>query len=806
VRISICFLLISFFSFGQKGTLFGTVSDENGTPVIGASIIYKGDITIGATTDKEGNYKLELPAKKVRLICRFTDKITDTFSIVIPENEFTEHDVTLKSYEDVTELEEVQIRVGKFDKRPEDITVSLEIIKPELIENKNTRSVETILDQTPGLNIMDGEPQIRGGSGFTFGVGSKVAVIVDDMPLLSGDAGRPEWSFIPVENIKQIEVVKGAGSVLSGSSALSGAIHIRTKYPSSTPTTKVNLYSGFYSFPRDTSQIWQDRPSIISGANFLHSRKIKNWDIVVGGNLNYDEGYIGPPRQDQFIEQSYPDTLSNFTNEQMRSKRARINFNIRHRSKKYRGLSYGINGNGMISQSPMVFAWLNDTSGLFQGYPGAVFLNEQTIANVDPFIHFNQSTGASHKLRGRLLYTNNNITANQSNRSLLYYGDYQFQRSYASLANLEFIGGVSGSYTDSYAELYAGSGSPFNSLLNISGYGQVEKKMWEIVNLSVGGRMEYFALNDTVTAIQPIFRAGGNIKLHQETYLRMSYGQGYRFPTITERFIQTGVGNFGVFPNPELKPETSSNSEVGIKQGVKFGPIYGYLDIAGFWQEYENTIEYLFGFWDLSSPTGAGFKFLNTGRSRVLGIDVSFSGKVQINKKNELSFITGYNYIIPKTLNPDLIYAYDSHPVEPKAYSFNNTSLNPENNILKYRFLHNIKADVSYTFNQVLSLGATVKYFSKMENLDLVISEFEETTAIISTIQNIRYMDYFEENNNGTWIIDARVNYTFKERHKVALIAANILNNMYSLRPLKMEAPRSIMFQYSLTLKHKSRK
>jgi len=102
-------------------------------------------------------------------------------------------------------LNTVDVVVGKFDKPIEDQTVSLEILKPELIENKNTRSIETALDQTPGLNILDGEPQIRGGSGFTFGVGSKVAVIVDDMPMLSGDAGRPEWGFIPVENIHRSE-------------------------------------------------------------------------------------------------------------------------------------------------------------------------------------------------------------------------------------------------------------------------------------------------------------------------------------------------------------------------------------------------------------------------------------------------------------------------------------------------------------------------------------------------------------------------------------------------------------------------
>lgn len=790
----------SFNFFAQEGNLFGRVTDRQGEPLIGATVIFKGDVTRGAMVDFEGNYTLNLPLGNQRLVCRFTNKVTDTFTVVITENNFTEYNVVLMDFYEVTEFEGVDILIGKFDKRPEDITVSVEVIKPEIIENKNTRSVETILDQTPGLNILDGEPQIRGGSGFTFGVGSKVAVIVDDMPMLSGDAGRPEWGFIPVENIKQIEVVKGAGSVLAGSSALSGAIHIRTKYPTAKPLTKVNLYSGFYSEPKSEDQVWWTDAPMIAGVNFLHSRIIGQWDVVLGGNLNYDHGYIGPPVQDAFIEQSFPDTISNFTNRQMSSKRARVNFNLRRRSIKNRGLSYGLNGNVMKSQSPLIFAWLNDSSGLFQGYPGATFLQEQTLFNLDPFIHLNLESGSKHKLRGRLLSANNQITGNQSNQSLVLFGDYQFQRVYSSLSDLEFIGGLSGQYTDSYAEMYAGSGTPDNTMLNVSGYAQLEKKFYKILNLSIGGRVEYFALNDTVTDIQPVFRAGGSLKVHQETYVRMSFGQGYRFPTITERFIQTGIGNFGVFPNPELNPEYSTNSEVGVKQGIKLGKIYGYFDLAAFWQEYDNTIEYLFGFWDSSSPVGAGFKFLNTGRSRVLGVDISFSGQAKINTNNRINFISGYNYILPKTLNPDLIYTVDSHPVNPRSYSYNSSSLHPEQQILKYRFLHNVKADVEWEHKKKFALGFSAKYFSKMENLDAVIEEFEESTAVINTIQNIRYMDYFRANQKGNWILDARISYAMNEKHKAAVIASNLLNNTYSLRPLRIEQLRTVMLQYTLKL------
>ena len=181
----------------------------------------------------------------------------------------------------------------EFEKPIEEITVSMQVIKPILIENKNIRNIQTILDLTPGLNILDNEPQIRGGSGFTFGVGSKVAVLIDDMPMISGEAGRPYWELIPVENVEHIEVIKGASSVLSGTSALSGSIHIMTATPASEPLNKITAYTGFYSAPRDRSMKWWDDYPYITGFSFLHSKKYGNMDLVLGGNVDFDHGYLG---------------------------------------------------------------------------------------------------------------------------------------------------------------------------------------------------------------------------------------------------------------------------------------------------------------------------------------------------------------------------------------------------------------------------------------------------------------------------------------------------------------------------------
>jgi iron complex outermembrane receptor protein len=400
------------------------------------------------------------------------------------------------------------------------------------------------------------------------------------------------------------------------------------------------------------------------------------------------------------------------------------------------------------------------------------------------------------------------MTANQSNRATTFYGDYMFQKSYPQLKGLDFIGGITSTFTNSYANIYVGSGSPENQLLNVSAYTQLESKINKTLNLSAGGRLEYFSLNDSVTALKPIFRAGTSLKIYQETYLRASYGQGYRFPTITERFIKTGVGNMGVFPNPNLKPESSWNAEVGIKQGLKFGKIFGYLDLAGFWQEYQNTIEYMFGVWyPLTTPqalgSSAGFKFLNTGESRVVGLDASFSGVAKISKKVELTFMTGYNYIVPKTLTPDYQYAIDSLN---RLFSYNTTSLDPSNGILKYRFLHNVKSDFELNINSKIGIGFSAKYFSKIVNMDAIIKDFEELTSDVDVLQDLRYMDYFESHRFGNWIFDARLYYSISARHKLALIGTNILNRSYSLRPLKIEPPRSIMVQYTFKLEGKEKK
>ena len=163
--------------------------------------------------------------------------------------------------------------------------------------------------------------------------------------------------------------------------------------------------------------------------------------------------------------------------------------------------------------------------------------------------------------------------------------------------------------------------------------------------------------------------------------------------------------------------------------------------------------------------------------------------------------MTGYNYIVPKSLNPDYVYWEGVNGLgQDTSYTFSATSLNPESGILKYRFLHNVKADVELTLFKKLSIGVSAKYFSKMENMDRVIESFEEFTEDLYFVQNIEYMDYYNSTRHGNLIFDARIGYKLTPKHKIAIISSNVGNKVYSLRPLKIEPPRTIMLQYSFKL------
>ena len=93
-------------------------------------------------------------------------------------------------------------------------------------------------------------------------------------------------------------------------------------------------------------------------------------------------------------------------------------------------------------------------------------------------------------------------------------------------------------------------------------------------------RAEYYRVNNhhreaetkifgTKVPFRPVFRAGLNYQLADYSFIRASFGQGYRNPSINEKYLRKDIGGVGVYPNLDIKPEKGFNAELGFKQGYK---------------------------------------------------------------------------------------------------------------------------------------------------------------------------------------------------------------------------------------------
>ncbi|HRZ21715.1 MAG TPA: TonB-dependent receptor, partial [Bacteroidales bacterium] len=390
----------------------------------------------------------------------------------------------------------------------------------------------------------------------------------------------------------------------------------------------------------------------------------------------------------------------------------------------------------------------------------------------DPYANYYDARGNRHSLRTRYYKTFNRFDGedqSKDNGSELYYGEYQFHREFQR--KWYWTIGTAGSYAKTDAELF---GDHYSS--NIALFTQLDKKFLERLSASLGLRWEHYTLDRTDDESQPVIRAGLNYQAGAFTYIRASFGQGYRYPSIAEKYTTTSLGSLNIFPNPALQPETGWSTEVGVRQGLKAGNWLGYLDAAAFWMEYRDMMEFTFGIYMPDSATiptldDLGFKSLNIGQARIAGFDLMIGGSGKL-LGQPVQFFAGYTYMDPVDLSADTL----------------------ENNMLKYRFHHEVKGDVQWDY-QAFSAGLSMIYNSHMERID---EAFEEKILGREIFKGLK--QYRQENDNGFITFDVRFAYQINTHIRAALYIKNLFNEEYMGRPGDIQPPRNISLELSVSL------
>jgi iron complex outermembrane receptor protein len=723
-------------------------------------------------------------------------------------------DISLEST--VQMLDPANVTASKYETNPEQSTASILVLTPKSAENKNLTNMSDLINTAGGVAVVDNEPQIRGGSGFSSGMGSRVMILLDDMPLLRPDAGRPMWNFIPMEDVEQIEILKGAASVVFGSSALTGAINVLTAYPRTLPKTKVSIFTSIYSKPKDKSLTsWNHHNPIKYGVNFLHSRIIKNnFDLVFGGEYYDDQSYIGPEETIEETRNKDGDSRGKF------ERRARLNFAARYRFKKVRGLSVSLSGNVMYSKNAQSFFWYDGLDNRYRTYKGSLSNFEDFTFYADPVVKYVGKKGYIHTFRNRVIYSNNHEASGaQDASSIQVFDEYQFNRNIAKIG-LNIVAGAMNLYAVSDGRVFSGdnySDKPRRIFSdNFAFYTQLEEKLLKNKNLTLqlGGRWEFYFLEKEAEN-KPVFRAGINYQfMKSKTSLRASFGQGYRYPSIGEKYISINVGNFGFYPNPKLVSEKSWNAEIGVMQPFMFFDFRGMVDVAVYHQKFDNYIEFAVGTWGASSDLtkNIGFTFLNTGPASITGLDFSLMGEGKISKNASYVLSMSYTYSYPITKDPKRVY----HKHGSVDYSFELSASDISRNVLKYRIEHLARLDLEFVFYKKFKIGMALNYMSPMKNVDKIfyrldmenpnLSKFEKVflEQILKAQGSLPFTGYVnfandKRNRYGSLIADARVSYSFKTI-ALAFIVKNIFNKEYALRPMCIEPPRTFTFQINYNL------
>ena len=255
IFIQFCVFVLVLSSAGDvlsQGIISGKVVDlKTGEALAFANI--RNDIDY-SVADANGYFSIDCPEKNVIITITYIGYVSYELDTVIVNSSLDLG--IIKLTEDIKTISEVTITSGKFRKSIEDVTVSMESLKPEFLEKNNTVRFDNILEKIPGVSFVDGQANIRGGSGFTYGAGSRVLILYDNIPALQFDSAFPNWSNIPVENIAKVEVMKGAGSALYGSSAMNGVINILSRTAKREPYLKVKTFFTVYDSPADTAKRW----------------------------------------------------------------------------------------------------------------------------------------------------------------------------------------------------------------------------------------------------------------------------------------------------------------------------------------------------------------------------------------------------------------------------------------------------------------------------------------------------------------------------------------------------------------------
>ena len=295
------FLFYSFQVFGQNEMkVSGTVTDENGDPLIGANVIEKGTVN-GTVTDLNGTYSLTVSGPQSTLVFSFIGFLKEEIRV----NDQTQINMTLVP--DLQELDEIVV-IGYGTVKKSNTLGAIASVSGDDIDDLPVSGIDQALQgKAAGVQVINssGAPggkvtvRVRGMS--TLNSGAEPLYVVDGVILGDNSFGKADGQvpdnktgigFLDPNSIASVEVLKDASATaIFGARGANGVVLITTKRgKAGVPKVSLNAYRGV--------QTLRKKYDILSPEQFREFWNIYNTNSGRPVYEDFEEGKELPARTD----------------------------------------------------------------------------------------------------------------------------------------------------------------------------------------------------------------------------------------------------------------------------------------------------------------------------------------------------------------------------------------------------------------------------------------------------------------------------------------------------------------------------
>jgi outer membrane receptor for ferrienterochelin and colicins len=579
-------LLASAASFAplhaQSASITGVVKAEGDSAVVGATVLVDGTL-LSTITNQNGAYLITgLPPGRYTIrVAALGYAPGQRTGVEIAAGETRMLDFSLTTAP--VELPGVIVTAARATQRAGESPASVDVLARTHIIQRDVTQLNQVLPYASGVTYAGGTLDIRGAAGLSGGVGSRVLLMLDGHPILTGDTGEMDFNALPVLGVQRIEIVKGPYSALYGSNALGGVVNIITTPIPEKPHTSVRTHFGVYDVPSQYE--FTSGALTYQGLELQHALRLGGVGLRIFGDRDSSDGFTQNGQTSRWLfraEASAPLFSSQPSSIYAIAGQQDV------------GEFFGWRSAGQRFEVPSAdlgdwyrMGWMNVGATL------DVLNRATTLLRFSPYVfhtavrdHFHDSQGYHRATR----------TGSSVQLSLV-----------PGLGHSLALGGEA-SYTTVASDVL---GTPV--VRDYALFAQDEFRPTQGLKRSMGARLDDHAVTPGDVSMQLSPKFGVVFQATPSLSLRASVSRAFRAPSPVEQFVSTTQYGVLVVANPDLQSETVTAGEVGATADL--GRVW--VDGALFESRFDRLIQ--------PGPAPGQFfvfQFQNVAKARIRGLDM----------------------------------------------------------------------------------------------------------------------------------------------------------------------------------------